>query len=153
MTKEEMQFENPIPDNFRELTVRAIDLIGRDSKKMENEELREHLISNRFPDFEAGELIIFLPIAFCRKMLPELNWLPDYFDFYSEKKKVKRRYKNNSRYRIIEEETETYWNRNPSKDFVLSIAGRSAEFHAINQLLIDGGKLEDVKLTESYIVR
>lgn len=120
---------------------------------MENEELYEYLISKGLPEYEAGELIIFLPTAFCRKMLPDLNWLPGYFDFYSEKKTIRRKYRDNPRYLIIEEETKAYWNGNPNNDFVLNIAARSAEFNAINQLLNDGGKLEDVKLTESYVFR
>lgn len=115
--------------------------------------MKNYLVSNGIPDYEAGELIIFLPTAFCRKMLPELNWLPNYFDYYSEKKKIRRKYQENQRYLIIKEETEKYWNQSPNKDFVLNIAGRSAEFNAINQLLNDGGKLEDVQLTESYVIR
>lgn len=153
LKKEERHVEKSMPDNFRELTIRGIELIGRGSKKMENEEMYEYLISKGFPEHEASELIIFLPPAFCRKMLPELNWPPYYFDFYSQKKIIRREYRDNPRYLIIEEATEAYWNDNPNNDFILNIAGRSAEYNVINQLLNDGGKLEDLKLTESYVVR
>jgi hypothetical protein len=120
---------------------------------MKNEELYGYLISKGIPDYEAGELMIFLPIAFCRKKLPELNWHPDYFDYYSEKKKIRRKYQDNPRYLIIKDETEKYCNRNPNKEFVLNIVSRSAEFNSINQLLNNGGKFEDIQLTESYVIR
>jgi hypothetical protein len=142
-----------IPNNFSQLTVLAINLIGKNSKEMENDVLYDYLVSNGFPEFEAGELIVFLPTAFCRKLLPDLNWLPHYYDFYSEKKKIKRIYTDNKRYQIIENETDKYWNDNPNKDFVMNIAGRSAEFNATNELLKDGGKLEDVRLTETFVIR
>jgi hypothetical protein len=53
----------------------------------------------------------------------------------------------------MEEETEKYWNDTPNNEWILNIAGRSAEFHAINQLLNDGGRLEDVQISESYVLR
>lgn len=37
--KKDGHVDKPIPEDFRELTNRGIELIGRDSKKMENEEL------------------------------------------------------------------------------------------------------------------
>ncbi len=142
-----------IPENFKELTQKAIDLIGSDSKNMDHEALYDYLISTGIPDFEAGELIIFLPIAFARKMLPELEWPPNYYDYYSKKKKIKRKYNENVRYRIIERETEHYWNATPNSEHVLNIVSRSADFQAINKLLNRGGKLKDVLLTESYVIR
>lgn len=146
-------FEKPLPNNFNELTRIAIELIGRDSETMENEQLQEYLLSNGIPEFEAVELITFIPIAFCRKLLPELNWLPIYIDFYSQKNQIKRKYSDNKRYLVIEEETEKYWSGNPDNKWILNISKRSSEFHAINQLLNDGGRLEDVRLTEVKINR
>lgn len=146
-------FEIILPTHYRELTKKAIELIGKDSKAMENEQLHEYLISHGIPDFEAGEFIIFLPTAFCRRLLIELDWPSNYVDYYSEKKKINRIYAGNKRYVVMQEETEKYWTGAPNNEWILNIAGRSAEFNAINQLLNDGGKLEDVRLTESYIVR
>ena len=147
------QLETILPTHYRELTKKTIELIGKNSKAMENEQLHEYLISHGISDFEAGEFIIFLPTTFCRRLLPELNWPSDYVDYYSEKKKINRRYTENKRYVIMQEESEKYWIGTPNNEWILNIAGRSAEFKAINQLLNDGGKLEDVRLTESYVVR
>ncbi len=151
--KSESQLENEISTEFRNWVKSSIKLIGIEGGDMENEELHNYLIQNGIPEFDAGELIIFLPTAFCRKLLPDIKWLPEYVDYYSKKKQIKKKYNENNRYLIIEEETEKYWNNNPSKKIVLNIAGRSAEFNAINKMLNNGGKLEDVKLTESYVIR
>jgi len=152
--KEGDHTKQPMPNDFRRLTTIAIELIGgADSKKMENEELCEYLISKGLPEFEASELILFLPTAFCRKLLPELDWPTDYFDYYSENKKIRNKYQDNPRYVVINQETEAYFNGDSLNHVVLNIAGRSAEFNAINQLLQSGGKLENVGLTETLIIR
>lgn len=152
--KNNSEIEFPeIPGNFRQLTKKAIELIGRDSKNMGNEELFDYLVSKGIPDFEAGELIVFLPTAFTRKMLPDLKWLPNYYDVHTDKRNIKRKYNKNVRYQIMEKETEEYWNSFPNNEYILNIAGRSAEFHAINKLLNNGGKLENVRLTASYVIR
>lgn len=143
----------PIPKNFNQLTKKAIELIGRGSREMENDALLDHLISNGIPELEAIELFLFLPTAFTRKMLPDLKWLPTYIDHYSESKQAKRKYKENIRFQIMVQETNNYWNNNPDNEFVLNIAGRSSEFHVINNLLNDGGELENIKMTETQILR
>lgn len=149
--KEKNDYE--IPRQFRDWVIKSINLIGRNGAKMENEELHELLIRNGISNIDAEEIIIFLPTAFCRKLLPDINWLPNYIDFYSDQKQVLRRYEDNERYLIIEEETDNYWKSNPSNEVVLNIAGRSSEFNAINQMLNDGGQLENVGLTESLVIR
>ena len=151
--KNENEIENSMPPQFRLWVTTAIQLMGTEASEMENEELHEYLLQNGIPEFDAGEIIVFLPMAFCRQLLPDVKWLPEYIDYYSEKKKIKKVYKENSRYLIIEEETEKYWNENPANEVVLNIAGRSAEYNAINQMLKDGGKLENVRLTESLVMR
>ncbi len=145
--------DKDVPEEFREWVKRSIQLIGNNPKNMENEELHNYLVHKGIPEFEAGEIIIFLPIAFCRELLPNLNWSSIYYDCYSDGKRIKRKFRKNERYLIIDEETKKYWNRNPNNDVIIQIAGRSAEFKVINELLLVGGKLEDVKLTNSYIMR
>lgn len=145
--------EEELPKEFRNWVRKSIQIIGEDLQERENEALQKYLIQKGIPASEAGEIIIFLPTAFCRKLLPELNWLPEYYDYYSESKKVKRKYQDNHRYLIIEEETEKYWEETPNNEAILRMAGRSAEFGAINQLLNAGGKLEDIELARSYVIR
>lgn len=142
-----------IEEQFREWVIHSIDLIGKLGEGMENDELHEILMENGIPDTDTSEILIFLPTAFCRKLLPEINWLPNYIDYYSEEKQIKRKYSENKRYVVIEQETENYWNSNPSSEVVGNIAGRSAEFNAINKMLHDGGELENARVTESYVIR
>ena len=40
-----------------------------------------------------------------------------------------------------------------SKDTIVNIAGRSAEFNTVNNFLLDGGKVEDIKVTKTIIIR
>ena len=150
---EEVSGTSPVPKNFNQLTKKAIELIGRDSLEMENDQLVDYLVSNGIPEHEAIELYLFLPTAFTRKLLPDVKWIPYYVDYYSETNKIKRNYQDNLRYKIIEQETNLYWNNKPNNEYILNIAGRSSEFHAINKLLNDGGKLENARLVEATIVR
>lgn len=150
---ESEKLDKEVPIEFRNWVKKSISIIGNNSMNMENEELHNYLVSKGIPEIEAGEIIIFLPTTFCRKLLPELNWLQEYYDYYSDKKQIKRKYHENKRYLIMEEETNNYWNHTPNNEEILKIAGRSSELNAINQMLNAGGKLEDVRLTESYVFR
>lgn len=150
---EKVQSAGEIPTDFEILVEKSIGLIGTSEDGLDNEGLHQHLIKNGIPEQEAEEIIIFLPVAFCKKLLPELNWQPNYIEYYSKRNQVKKKYSENGRFIIIEKITEEYWGNNPNRDIVMRVAGWSAEFNAINQLLNDGGKLEDVVLTESYVIR
>ena len=142
-----------VPNKFREWVKQAIDLVGNGGIELSNEELEQHFVKNGIPIIESKEINIFLPISFCKKFLPEVGWPSAYIDYYSETKKLRRIYKQNTRYRIIEEETEKYWNGEKNKKTISNIVGRSAEFEAINKLVLEGGKYEDIELTEPYIIR
>ena len=51
--------------------------------------------------------------------------------------------------------TQDYFTTKPEKETVMKIAGRSAEYHAMNQLLLENptARIEDIKLTETVIIR
>ncbi|CAL2061818.1 hypothetical protein [Tenacibaculum sp. 190524A05c] len=148
-------FSKPIPIEFRDYVLTTIKLIGNLDKEIEIKELIELLISNNIPKKEAQEITIFLPIAFCRKMLSQVNWLPYYIDFYSESKTVRKKFLKNKRYKVIDEVTSTYFDVSTNSNLILKIASLSAEFNAINNLLTKNpdANLEEIKLTPTYIVR
>jgi len=52
---------------------------------------------------------------------------------------------------VVWEEVSKYFSDAPQKDTVLKIAGRASEFHVLNHLLNEGGKMEDVKFTRMQI--
>jgi len=138
---------------FDSYVKKGITLIGTKGKGLDDDNLIKLLVSNEIPELEAIEIILFLPVAFCRKLVPEINWHHDYIDFYSKDKQITRLYNDNPRYLIIQSETENYWSQNPGSDTILNIAGRSAEFKAINNLLNDGGKLENIVVSQTFVVR
>ena len=100
-----------------------------------------------------SEIITFLPIAFVRKWLADVDWPKTYLEQYSESKRISKRFSDNHQYLTMEKIVDQYWNDKPNNDVIVNIAGRSAEFNAINQLLNDGGKMADIKMTETVIIR
>lgn len=102
---------------------------------------------------DAVEIVIFLPIAFVRKWLTDIDWPSTYIEQDAHNNRTQKEFNENPYYLIIEDAVESYWNHRPVNEIIVNIAGRSSEFHAINQLLHDGGKLSDVKLTETVIIK
>ncbi|MGO4773371.1 hypothetical protein ACEN2I_17035 [Flavobacterium sp. W22_SRS_FK3] len=105
-------------------------------------------------DFEAQEIYVFLPIAFVRLCFPKINWLETYNEIDSTKKEIKREFKNTESYQIIFKVSKKHF-QTLSQETMIKIAGRSAEFHAMNQLFLDNknAKLEDIKFTETTVIR
>lgn len=147
--------ENIIVSEFRSDVKKSINLIGHLTKSLENNELLILLTQNGIEENNAIEIVIFLPIAFVRKMLPNINWRKNYIEQYSEHKRIPKNFADNDLYQIMERETENYYNNNPNSETILNIAGRSAEFQAINKVLLkdDKANISDIKLTETIILR
>ncbi len=131
---------------------KAIEIIGN-SKSLENDELLALLKRNGIEENDGIEIITFLPIAFVRKWLADVDWPKTYLEQYSDSKRISKRFSNNHQYLTMEEIVDLYWNDKPNNDIIVNIAGRSAEFNAINKLLNDGGKMADIKMTETVIIR
>lgn len=53
----------------------------------------------------------------------------------------------------MEKVVEEYWSNAPQKNVIENIAGRSSELEAINNYLHDGGKLSDMEISETIIIR
>jgi len=143
-TEKSSEFESDIK--------KSIEIIGN-SKSLENDELLTLLKRNGIEENNGIEIITFLPIAFVRKWLADLDWPNTYLEQYSGSKRISKRFSDNPQYLEMEKIVDHYWNDKPNNDVIVKIAGRSAEFNAINKLLNDGGKLTDIKLTETIIIR
>lgn len=143
----------PVPSEFRTWVKASIEFWGALPDDLEPEAFYEAFLQQDIPEAEADEIFLFLPTAFCRKLLPEVQWLPHYVDYYTPSKQLKQAYKDNPRYVIIAEETDYYWANNLKQSVILRIAGSSAEFDAINQMLQNGGALEDCVPVENRIIR
>lgn len=140
---------------FRYWVRDSIKLIITLDESPNNERLLEMLVSKNIPKHESFEIITFLPIAATRVLLAEIFWSNTYIDFYSSSLQIPRKFKENKRFQIMLEEVELFLsttNYEISENF-LKLAGRSAEFQTINSLLLRGGKLEDLILTDTIIIR
>ncbi len=133
----------------------SINLIGNLNESLENEKLLNFLTQNGIKESNAMEIVIFLPIAFVRKMLPNVNWRENYIEQLSDKKQRTKSFAENSFYKIIENETDNYYAGKAESEVILKIAGRSAEFKVINDLLLKNEKVDisEIKLTENIIIR
>ena len=131
---------------------KSIDIIGN-AGSIADDKLLALLIYNEIEENRAIEIITFLPIVFVRKWLIDVNWSKTYLEYYSETKRVSKRFSDNQHYKIMEKIVEHYWYDKPVNDVIVNIAVRSAEFSAVNKLLHDGKKMTDIKMTETIIIR
>lgn len=142
-----------ISDQFQDWVKYSIQLFGIEGKNMSNHELAEHLEKHGVPQFDAHEIIVFLPFVMTKLLLPNVNWCSEYIDFYSERKQYKIRYDSNKRYQIIEKESKNHMTESPNNDLLLNIALRNSEFIRLNKILEDGGNMEEIVMTETCIMR
>lgn len=134
---------------------KSIKLIASLNKSPKDEELLELFNENGINENHAFEILTFLPIAFVRKMLPKMNWRENYIEQLSDKKQQSKQFSENQFYSIIESETKVYFGNKPESEVILKIAGRSAEFKVINDLLLKNEKADitEIKFTENIIIR
>ena len=139
------------PD-FPLLIKKSINILGQLNPESDNEIALKLLVDKGVNEKEAIEIILFLPICFCRQLLKDINW-PDSYIVISNKKQTEIKYSNTESYCLIEIETKQYFKNQPSNDIILNIVSRSSEFDAINKLLNDGGNFKDIVLTKTAILK
>ena len=143
-----------ISPDFANSVEKAIRFIDSSDINLDEDALFEKLCETCKNDFEGQEIYVFLPIVFVRLCFPQVNWLETYNEIDSTKKETKREFKNTESYQIILQVSKKHF-QNLSQETMIKIAGRSAEFHAMNQLFFDNtdAKLEDIKFTETTVIR
>ncbi|MBF9142031.1 hypothetical protein [Hymenobacter properus] len=134
---------------------KAIQLIATSNGQLENKELLGLFTTAGIPETEATELLLFLPTAFCRHMLPKVAWPAYYVEYVSDKDQKQVQYADNLRYLAMQAAMMRYLTTPFEQADFLKIAGRSAAFKTINSLLKDHPAFspEDVELTPEYVVR
>jgi hypothetical protein len=122
---------------------------------LETEEVIAEMIRHGIREDKATELYLFVPVAFCRRFIPDADYLDEYVDYYGERKQLIRSFKANQFYSQIVAYTEAYFNHNPQQKVVLNVAGVSAEFHAMNSLLSANNKasIKEIQFVPLYIIR
>src|SRR4051812_41499165 len=101
-----------IPEKFNLWVKESISLLGSLGKLMDNESAVAFLVSHNIPEQEAIEIVLFLPVVFCRKLLPQVKFRPEYIE-YKNHGQIEMLFLENKRYLIIENEANSYWNDNP----------------------------------------
>ncbi len=104
---------------------------------------------------DSVEILIFLPIACLRRLYDHLKWHNSYFEFDDKNIPVEKDFADSKSFQIIEEITDRYFQTLPVSPNITNIAWRSAEFNALNDILLKSPdlKVEDVILSKIFIVR
>jgi hypothetical protein len=136
-------------DNIRT----AIKVLSELEGTVTDEQILQSFRINHIESRVADQLLIYLPIAFCRRLLPDLKWRDDYSLLQRPSTViVRRKFSQNKVYALVWTEVLDYYSGNPDSTVILRIAGRSSEFRAINELLNAGGKLEEMVLIPMCII-
>ncbi len=131
----------------------AIQLLCQHKELLTYDKIIYSFKKNGISEILANDIYIFLPIIFCQKLLPTVNFHSSYYEQNSNGNKTEKIFTENPIYNIIKLSADDYFQDNPNGEMVLKIASLSAEFSAINNVLIDGGKLEEIKLTKTIILK
>lgn len=83
-------FDHKLPHDFDHLVRQAISLVKNSSDINTDEELLEYLTTNGIEYASAVEILLFLPIAFVRLLLPNAKWLDIYLEYIDEKTKIEK---------------------------------------------------------------
>jgi hypothetical protein len=147
-------FEDVSP-NFKINVQKAIELIGQSEGSLEDKGVLHLFTKNGIESSDATAILMFLPIAFVRHLLPKIKWPDSYVEHRNQKNSDEIKYAETKSYLIISEITANYFKNSPDSNAIIKIAGRSAEFQVINKLLLDSPniKLEEIELTKNIIVR
>ena len=153
-TRKQAKSGTSMPAEFPRYTQQAIRLITESNGQLQDEQILSLFEKNGIPPKEAVELLLFLPQAFCRHLLSEVNWPDYYLEYVSEVKSIKHFYADNKRYAVILSALQAYVAGEFMKADYYKIAGRSASFHSLNQLLLDnpGRKLAEAIVSPEIII-
>jgi hypothetical protein len=142
-----------ISDRFPYYVNHSIEIYSESETELDYDDFFAKLFHKGANIFEINEIFVFLPIVFTRLWLNNINWHETYIEKSEKGTEFEKRYDETESFKIILQISQKYFQNNPSKESIIKIGGRSAEINAINQLLLDGGKLEDVKITKTIIMK
>lgn len=151
--KKQVPSLSKMPAEFLQYTEKAIRVVTSSNGQLEDEELIALFIEQGIPYKECIELILFLPSAFCRHMLPQVDWPNYYCEQLSSNNTLEIRYADNLRYQVIKTALSDFLKSSFTQEDFLKIAGRDAAFKSINQLLNAGGKIENVLVSPDIVIR
>ena len=108
-------------------------------------EILEDLVGAGLERRLAVQIFLLLPVAYCRVMFePRGVYFPDYFQLRDDSSSVVGSLPFTS-IRFWKDALSAANASTEGGDAFIAVAGRSAEFRAVNQLLIDGAALKDIR--------
>ena len=142
-----------MPTEFPSYAKKAVQLLAASHGQLEDTQVVDLFIANSIPHEEAIELLLFLPTAFCRHMMPQINWPLYYIEQDITGTLTEVYYIENSRYTAIKITLMHYLAGDFTQQDYLKIAGRNASFKALNKLMLNGGLLENASISPEVIIR
>lgn len=144
-----------ISSKFRQNVQKAITLLLKSKNSPTDEMVLELFENNGISKVDSVEILIFLPIAVLRRLYGHLKWHDSYFEFDVNNNRVEKKFADSKSFQIIEEVTEKYFQNLPVSQDITNIAWRSAEFNALNYILLKNPDLQadDVVLSKTFIMR
>lgn len=139
--------------NFSKSVESIIQLIDNNKSNLTDDEFYQIICDNTSNNFEANEIYVFLPIVFAQLWLPTIKWHEEYDEILENNDIVSKKYNDTKSFKIILNVSKQYFGKNPSKETIINIGGRSAEINAVNKLLLEGGEIKDVKVHRTKIIR
>ena len=132
---------------MHQLIAKAVDIFRR-SPGLDESGILESFLTLGMDRKTAVRLVVFLPMAYCYQMLPQVPF-PGTFQTRLADGHIseERQLSSEPLWGEATEFARTESKHGLSKNDMLFLAGRSAEFNVINQLLKGGSKLEDIRLT------
>ena len=126
-----------------------------ESPGLTNDEVIKLFVDAGMPYADAVEIFLFLPIAFVRCWLPHLRWHETYVEAFENGVKQMKRFDQTESFLTIMSTVQLYFNAHPQRETVLKIAGRSAEFRVMNELLLHNpqAKPEEIVFSQTIIQR
>jgi acyl carrier protein len=143
-----------VSSKFNKNIRKAIILLLNADNSQNNDMILDLFQKNGINSFDAVEILIFLPIAFHRKLYDHFKWPDTYMELDSGNLSEKK-FTDSLSYRIIWEETEKYFQNLPVSRDILKVVMRSAEFNALNTLLLQNpeAKADEIILSKAFIRR
>jgi len=119
----------------------------RSSRELDDEAIFRELVKRGLPRPLAARLVEFLPSAYCRALLRKSG--VQFSDSFTRRTSKEEPKSLSSEPIWIDalEYAETEMRKDATRDEILMVAGRSAEFQGINQMLHKGSQLKNLALT------
>ena len=145
-------FETGMDDaDLSKLINRAISVF-QDNPHFDDDQIIDTIKQYRNDEELALALYIFIPIAYCRLIVPEPEYSDEYVLFKSEDEKQSFSFSCDRIYNSVLKACRERWAKEASQEKVVPILIHSADFKAINDALNDGAELKNLICSPACIL-